>query len=358
MSVKYLPQLDSLRAFAALAVLAHHFFEDTFFIAVLPLGDLGVRLFFVLSGFLITFILLDARDKRTEGGTFRLFYHFYMRRFFRLFPIYYLYLFIIFFAIYGSTKDSLYFFTYLQNFLFAFQDGFGDYYLLAHFWTLAVEEQFYIVWPFVIIFTPTRYLFQVLIAFVALGVFLRGLMFYLGASHFQASMMVFSHFDTLAIGSCLAYMVSRDLPNLTRVCWISAIAGFSLLVFVLITKILRLNSAWELLLGELGAGLLFVGMINCCRVGVPGLIGRLLEMPWLIYLGKISYGLYVYHLLVFYLLDKYEIRFPVMKIAGLDLLNFFFYTLCAIAVSALSWQIYESPINRFKSKFTLSSASS
>ena len=94
-------------------------------------------------------------------------------------------------------------------------------------------------------------------------------------------------------------MVSRDLPNLTRVCWISAITGFSLLVFVLITKILRLNSAWELLLGELGAGLLFVGMINYCRVGVPGLIGRLLEMPWLIYLGKISYGLYVYHLLVF-----------------------------------------------------------
>ena len=357
-STKYYPQLDSLRALAALAVVMDHFFEGTWLIKLFPIGDLGIRFFFTLSGFLITGILLKGRKNFEQGGSsFTLFYHFYMRRFLRLFPIYYLYLLVVFIFIYGTLDSSIFFFAYIQNFIYYIQGGYGDYtQLLRHFWTLAVEEQFYILWPFVIIFTPHKYLQNILIGLIVFGIGYQGISAILGSSQFQISMMVFAHFDTLVVGSLLAYLVSFESKRVSLFAWCGAIFGFLLFVIVFLSKVLGWHSSWELLLGGLGAGLISILIINVCRLGLKGPLGTILDNPILIYIGRISYGIYVYHLLVFYVLDNYHISLPPLVIMELDLSNFVFYTFCSILVSAISWQLYELPLNRLKAKFVMSSA--
>src|SRR5688572_28211876 len=140
----YYPALDGLRGVAILLVVLYHNFG---FIKQSYFGWLGVDLFFVLSGFLITDILLRTRS---QPGFLR---DFYMRRVLRIFPLYYVSLIIFLFILAPLTSakvewgyylgNQVYFWTYLQNWLFIFKDP-GNAHILNHFWSLAVEEQFYI----------------------------------------------------------------------------------------------------------------------------------------------------------------------------------------------------------------------
>jgi peptidoglycan/LPS O-acetylase OafA/YrhL len=139
-------ELDGLRALAIFGVMYTHFVNDDS-----ALGTLGVYLFFVLSGYLISGILLRCRDliegsRATPSGTLRTFY---VRRILRIFPVYYLYLFGL--LIVGSTEIHEQFWwhaTFNSNLLFSF---FPFTSLTPHLWTLSVEEQFYFFWPAVIL---------------------------------------------------------------------------------------------------------------------------------------------------------------------------------------------------------------
>ena len=176
----HIPALDGIRGLAILLVLLGHFTSyggfrpeigvDRAYHLVAMLGGVGVDLFFVLSGFLITGILVDAR-----GGAF-FFRNFYMRRVLRIFPLYYGSL-LVFFVVLplldpGDPRlqqvlgEQAWYWSYLTNIRMAF-DGWPAYHHIGHFWSLAVEEQFYMVWPLVIFLFRRRSLLFICAACVA-----------------------------------------------------------------------------------------------------------------------------------------------------------------------------------------------
>lgn len=143
--MKYVPQLDGLRAIAILFVMVFH-------LGVFPLGWVGVPLFFVLSGYLITTILVADRSKSLRDFLAR----FYWRRTVRIFPLYYLYVLIIAVAaiLFGYSLNGYgWFLAYLGNYQIALSQDVPAGGLVAHLWSLAVEEQFYLIWPFVVFFS-------------------------------------------------------------------------------------------------------------------------------------------------------------------------------------------------------------
>ena len=168
-SAHYMPQLDGLRAFAVGAVLIRHFFYPER-IGGVDFALLAVWLFFVLSGFLITGILLRSRDQVEYHGHQRYLElrQFYIRRFLRIFPLYYLVLSIAALLDLSDVRDTIFWhLAYASNYLFAIQGQYGS--VTGHLWSLAVEEQFYLLWPALILFAPRRFLLKVIITAIAVG---------------------------------------------------------------------------------------------------------------------------------------------------------------------------------------------
>lgn len=350
-SLQYNPQLDGLRAFAVLAVFVHHFIDpENPFISKVPLGDLGVRLFFVLSGFLITAILLKSRDKSRQLPTSRLIYYFYSRRFLRLVPVSFLFLSIALPFFPEARNYLLWFYLYGQNVLFAIH---GEFVFANHLWSLAVEEQFYLLWPVLILFTPSKWLLHAVIAVTILGVVFRIGFLMAGMTHFQASMLTPSHFDTLGMGAVLAVLnnqlggKSTTTASLLRLAFLT---GFAILSGVLVAKLLSAPPAVEFILGELGAALLFVWVVGCADRRFSGWPGALLEAKPVVYVGKISYGMYVYH---FYVPDLCGFLFAKMHypLPDSELARVFLFSSVAIALAAISWETMEKPIVKLKSRF-------
>ena len=214
--LKYYQNLDGVRAIAALMVIVFHFFRETtpntqlLYIVkeISYFGQTGVTLFFVLSGFLITRILIYT--KGTEGY----FKNFYLRRTLRIFPLYYLFLLLwyyvapIFIEMESSSfNQQIYYFSYLQNFARTF-----DWNVIGpnHFWSLAVEEHFYLFWPFIIFFFSRKNLVRITFGIILFAMVLRAFMLGDGYSVF---IFTFTRFDTLAIGALLAVL---ELKNYFR----------------------------------------------------------------------------------------------------------------------------------------------
>lgn len=349
--VTYMPQLDSLRAFAALGVFAQHFLDGgNLFASKIPLGDLGVRMFFVLSGYLITLILLNSRQNIAEGKTSRsrVIGSFYARRFLRLIPVYFLFISIMFAFVPDVRQYAGWFYPYLQNIHFAL---IGEFTAGNHLWTLAVEEQYYLIWPFIILLLPARYLLTAIAIAVILGPLSRVGFVGLGMSHFSASMLMPSHLDTLGIGALLAAWKFANSGKVDNRLLVGSLAlGFVMLGAVFATKVLGFTSTVEFLLGELGAGLVFVAIIGWAADGFRGPLGWLLTLPIFVYLGRISYGMYVYH---WFTPHVVEYLAPMIGLSPPEneWLRLTVYTVLSILVAALSWHAMEQPILRLKRRF-------
>jgi peptidoglycan/LPS O-acetylase OafA/YrhL len=199
-----MPQLDSLRTFAVAAVMVHHFWPEATF--NLPLGFVGVQLFFVLSGFLITGILWPAREAVQTGRwrAWKVFQRFYTRRFLRIFPLFYGVLAVLCLLGISEVRDSLpWHISYLSNFYFAQLGWFPNH--INHLWSLAVEEQFYLVWPFVIVLTPRRFLLPALVAIAAVGPAYRWIGGLMDVDWMWTFTPPFANVDSLALGGILGY---------------------------------------------------------------------------------------------------------------------------------------------------------
>jgi peptidoglycan/LPS O-acetylase OafA/YrhL len=139
----YMPQLDGLRALAVVFVLIHHFYPELPNLLGLDFGAYGVKLFFVLSGFLITGILLAMRSKLDRGKmtAAHAFRQFYARRTLRIFPVYYLVLLLALLAGNADVAEGFWWYvTYTSNIYFGIENDFTE--TTAHLWMLSVEEQF------------------------------------------------------------------------------------------------------------------------------------------------------------------------------------------------------------------------
>jgi peptidoglycan/LPS O-acetylase OafA/YrhL len=357
-----IPGLDGIRAVAFLLVFACH--TDYFLF-----GWVGVLLFFVLSGFLITDILLRMKEK---FSTWDFFIKFYGRRFLRIFPLYYLYLFLVtvllwIFISIGYRQNYMkifyeqlpYALTYVYNFFYA-SSSFQPMRFLDHFWSLSVEEQFYIVWPLLIFLTPEKHLKKLFLGVIVATPIIRILLTLALKAHLFPSMtgdiplglypLPVTHFDAFAMG---AYISRFELPKARQQ------LAF-LLVFVpaigFATQYISTGSLGELttlgytfpiantfkhIWGYSLLNYLFAVLIYC--VAREGMFVKFLEMKPLPYLGKISYGLYVYHFGITWLAGRIRdlIEMPESLAKFLTALIAFAVTLL---VASLSYRFIEKPI--------------
>jgi len=248
------------------------------------LGQTGVDLFFVLSGFLITTILLQA--KPGDWGEMR---RFYIRRTLRIFPLYYGFLAVS--SLVGAAI-SIWFWIYLQNFPMAF----GAQHLgPPHFWSLAVEEQFYLVWPFLVLFWPRRWLSHAMWAVVALSILLRVLLLRSDVSIFY---LTFTRLDGLAAGGLLALYYSRGRLAVFKPLFAAGMAGcFTLLV---VGALLSRGSglAWFQVVKYSAATGTYACLMGLLVVTHGGWAHRFLESKPMRAIGRVSYGLYVFHWVV------------------------------------------------------------
>lgn len=302
--------LDGVRGMAILLVLIGHICESVseygFYSRILQAGQLGwsgVDLFFVLSGFLITGILLDAKGRE---GYFK---NFYARRALRIFPLYYTAILVVLavsaivpWMQLGPKENPLWLFIYMTNFKIA-EFGADSFGVLDHFWSLAVEEHYYLVWPSVVFLLGRRALMWVAVAAMAIAFVVRvasigpeGEMTYFGY------MATFARMDALAAGSFIA-LAARG-PN--GIAGLARWAGPGVLVFgaafvaLVIWRSTPLYS--DPYLGTIGLSLLWA-LFGCCLVlsltWKPA--SAIASAPILRWFGKYSYGMYVWHPIVFIL---------------------------------------------------------
>jgi peptidoglycan/LPS O-acetylase OafA/YrhL len=380
---RHLPVLDGVRGLAILLVLIHHFTPEglirpdaTFSLyRWLHLGWTGVDLFFVLSGFLITGILVDARSSP------HYYRNFYARRALRIFPLYYGALFLLFvvvpltlsvgnlwgvarkllgehFASYEQVRaNQLWLWLYLSNVVTALTGQ--EWYVAGHFWSLAVEEHFYLVWPLVIRVFPLRWL-PVACLGVAMGsLALRVVMLAAGVDAHTLYVLTPCRLDGLALGGWLALAArgSWGLDSLARHTWWVALGcAAALAVGFAVQGSPGRGSPFLATAGFFLLALLFGSLLlHALTAPATSWTGRLFRSTVLCQLGKYSYGLYVLHRLLLMPLRKLlppEYLADVTGSLGLGLLAFQVVALAAsVAVAWLSWHLYEKHFLKLKRYF-------
>lgn len=292
---RYDEQIDSLRALAVTAVLYSHYAatQDT------DVGVLGVRLFFVISGFLITRILLRARFGSPETPRGQILRSFYARRFIRIFPAYYSVILVL--MLVPSVRPMIAWHAlYATNFYMVLKD---TYYLFpaGHFWSLAVEEQYYLVWPLVILFIPRRLIVPLLVTAIIVAIVGREIDYRMKPEGYRYLVLTPYSFDALGLGGLLAVWQQRG----TRSALLGRLMKTILLISVasaLLISVLRLNVsppvAYTLTLLPSAA------LVFGASVGITGIAGKIASFSPLRYVGRISYGIYLWHLPVLAALMK------------------------------------------------------
>jgi len=232
--------------------------------------------------------------------------------------------------------------TYTSNFQAAWAGNFQDQ-PFGHFWSLAVEEQFYVLWPGLMMILPWRWLVPCMGATILIGPLSRMLLLHYGRG-VAYEVMTTSCLDTLAAGSLLAYLSERaDLQSKTvrRIGAWSLGAGIVLLALVALPALVWREYTWAKVLLDTAYLLIFAWLVGRAADGFTGPMRRLLEFRPVVYIGSISYGIYVYHYFV-----------PVVSEglspsgSGVGLLAY--VTLVTIAVATVSWFLFEKPLNDLK----------
>lgn len=339
--IAHISQLDALRAIAALMVIFFHFSEELS-VGNFAFGQYGVEIFFTISGFLITSILL--KQKAVAAQPFKKIGYFLMKRVLRLFPIYYLLL-LLFTILTFITKDpvwdpgeGVYYYTYSANILFYISGQNAP--QLNHVWSLAVEEQFYLVWPFLVLFIQNRKLLLIIVALII------GSLIFKFMDIENSRFLPLYNFDTLGLGALIGVLIHLyghqlfdGFKKLLHSAWVYlAIAAFVVVPFLMTDRIVLVD-------------LLSVFLVLGCIYGFQGPIGSIMNLNALSYLGKISYGLYLYHKPIPYFIDL------AARKSGVGELNK--YVLFAagvavtIAVAHCSYIWIEKPLLRLKDRFDL-----
>jgi len=363
--------LDGLRALAFLAVFLFH-------ARYLPAGWSGVQLFFVLSGFLITRILLEMKEKFSIRDYF---VKFYGRRFLRIFPLYYSYL--GFMSVVATWMISSNIWTFwMQTFLdqrkfavyyiydfYAATRFQSDSYLLTHFWSLAVEEQFYILWPLLILLTPKKWLKSLFISFIILGPILRLATLFIHNSG-ELRMLAdsparvvyslpWSHIDAFALG---AYISCFSLPRAKQQFFILLplipLLGFGIPLltgseqpsFWSFGFPLHMPDDYKFIWGYSLLNYIFALLIYL--VVNQNFLVRFREWGPMRYLGKISYGLYVYHLVLYWAATDIRGRGIVNPPFTEPVITIVSFT-ATLLISSISYYFLEKPILRLKDQFFL-----
>jgi peptidoglycan/LPS O-acetylase OafA/YrhL len=347
--LSYRPQLDGLRAFAVAAVVVQHGMPSLG--KAFPFAHAGVRLFFVLSGYLITSLLLSLRDR--EGlGRGRALGEFYTRRALRIWPLYFFVIAVGLALDAGPVREVLpWLLTHTVNFCLVAQGVWIDTWF--HFWTLSVEEQFYLVWPLVVLFAPRRWLAPATLLLILTGPAYRAVAVDQGWKVVTIFCPTPACFDTLGFGSLVAILGHH--PGRRQVVD-RALGRGALPAGVLAVVLLRVlhgrGVEWpQDVFFDVGLALVFGWLVRGAAVGFRGLPRLLLEAPPVVYVGKISYGIYVYHVLVPYFFASAMLLVYPEWFSGQDVrswLNIVIVGGSLVVLPVLSWHFLEKPINDLK----------
>lgn len=390
---QHLRVLDGLRGVAILLVMVFHAqvpfakecagpfcAADRAFLAVCRSGWCGVDLFFVLSGFLITGILLDARPARGTGELGQYFTSFYARRTLRIFPLHYalLALFLVVVPLLphaGSgviareigeyaqlAPDQWWFWAYLGNFYFA-SHGFAGHGIPDVLWSLAIEEQFYLAWPVVVLLLPRRSLASACALLAASAVAFRIWMSSQGADPVTVFLLTPGRIDGLAIGALVATIARGPAADgtLARVGMAMMALGAMPLAWAAVTDgPLDEYSRPMQSFGFTALAVLGGGIVATAVVRPESAVGRSLSVAPLRVLGKYAYALYLFHLSLQPVLRTALFRSEaVPTLWGSHLPGLLAFDLVLVAASLgaawLSWNLFERHFLRLKDRFPMPS---
>ena len=348
----HIAALDGVRGLAALMVMIFHGWLAGVFDSV-PLinrlariaifGQTGVDLFFVLSGFLITRILIASK-----GGKFY-FKSFYVRRALRIFPLYYFFL--LLFCVLTPLIEGhpitpfrhwWWFLVYLQNVPMTFtgmtMEG------PVHFWSLAVEEHFYLLWPLLVFLVPVRKLASAACCLIGLASVTRGIFLF----GFKVGVFTFTlcRMDALAFGALLACLEHQGVLSAFKPVFALVLTGVLPAIVLIWAKLSGSGADWLELLKFLFIGLIYWSLLGLTVAfqdtrGVKLLFGN---KP-LRFAGKISYGLYVYHPLFFYLVFNY------ISVARHGIIALTVGIAVCFLFSYISFRLLERPFLKLKKYF-------
>jgi peptidoglycan/LPS O-acetylase OafA/YrhL len=366
----HMPALDGVRGLAILMVLVVHFIAGTqatnpFEAAVnrvAGFGMFGVDLFFVLSGFLITGILLDSKR---PGGYLAYFRNFYMRRSLRIFPLYYGVLFCLFAVaplvpflrgpeLESLHRDQLWAWFYLVN-VFIWRNGAYGLPYIDHFWSLAVEEHFYFFWPLIVWLCPRRALVRVSLL-VALASFVARALLAPHANPIGLYVLTPFRLDSLCLGGLLAACargpggiaaLGRAVRPMTGIALVVLIGSYTFNHFSRAgwAELHELRSStFEVLFGAL--------VVQALVASRDSLFGRFFNASAMRFLGKYSYGLYVFHHFFSYYFSQHHTEFALASVVGSHTLAVYlqasFGLLVSLGVAMLSFRFYEKPFLALK----------
>jgi peptidoglycan/LPS O-acetylase OafA/YrhL len=358
-------ELDTLRAFAIFSVLVHHFLPDNSVLNKmqqhLQQGPaFGVPLFFALSGFLITRILVQSRNALDRGLTSagHSLYIFYARRFLRIFPIYYA---TLFFGVILKFKNIFHalpwHLAYLSNVYFLRRGAF-DRGPDPVFWTLSVEEQFYLIWPLVFLLLPTRKLPVITLATAVIGGLCAAWASDRGA---MINLQLPVHISYLALGSYLGLSETVPLGSETKQRSAMSYYWVAIAVLSIGMAVVKFTFPYSRIQLEASNGiryivfaLLFAWIVARLSHGVGGPLGQLLRWAPLAYIGRISYGMYVVQFFVSQFMER-GLPFATTHLGKIPaewlLTSFPARVIAIIAVASVSWFCMEKPLNDLKRFF-------
>jgi peptidoglycan/LPS O-acetylase OafA/YrhL len=360
---QFYSQLEGLRGLAILLVMVSHFVIVPYFAKLhfLKLGFWGVNIFFVLSGFLITEILLKEVKRGNPRKT--ILKRFYVRRVLRIFPLYYLCILLLYIINAGNSGEVLlYTLTYTYNIANVWFNVDSE--AVTHFWSLCVEEQFYLVWPLLLVFVNRKYYVHLILGMILTGLLSR--IIYCGyqlENYRKFIMATPASFDCLGLGALLAYLKLNHSAFLERILkwyFVPVLAAFGLWIGLSLSDGAE-DSFFYQAFGRSVTGVTGFYLVGIGALGFKTTFGKIMTGKLLGFIGKISYGLYVYHWLVFFFLQKKFTHWINAALKGDEFIigklkynsyifTFASFTIISVLVSFASYHLFEKRFLKLKEK--------
>lgn len=355
----YLPELDGLRFFAFLLVFIHHqgIFKNIPHLNIFHYyGWIGVDLFFSLSAFLFTKLLIFEYNK-TQTISFK---KFYIRRIFRIWPIYFIFILfsilILLFAFENGIIDQyiliriIGLFTFTDNIMSVFYGNYNPLPYVGHLWTISFEEQFYIIVPIIILFlihtTTKRRIFYFILFFILFNI-IRFIFVFNNLSYLSLWVLPITHFESILFGIAIGFGSFDFIQNKVNPIYLGLISILSFISISWLTNITHISYVTLL-------SYFLIGISTSCAL-YSVLHSRSLKyffsQPIFIFLGKRSYGLYVYHQLGIGLASKMVRNIDLLPSNGFA--SFVYSITFTIIASIISYYVIETPFLKWKKRFEL-----